>query len=126
MDTSGDQHLQINHNVFKTSLDENGNPVAGPLKEDVGAVKLKNDTEPSAVAIPKCGSCYGAEQPHLNITCCTTCSDVREAYMKKRWAFPDPDTIEQCKDEGLSGSEIPKEGCNIRGNMEVNRVRIGF
>lgn len=120
MDTSGDQHLQISHDVYKIPIDLEGKPIAQPLKEDVGTISVahKNDTE---VAVVKCGSCYGAESAELNITCCNTCADVREAYLKRRWAFPDTDTIEQCKNDIHSGS-LPQEGCNIYGSMEVNRV----
>ena len=40
-----------------------------------------------------CGSCYGGDVPESG--CCTTCEDVREAYIRKGWSFSDPDSIEQ-------------------------------
>ena len=72
-----------------------------------------------------CQSCYGAETAERK--CCNTCNDVREAYRIKTWKF-DPRGIEQCRD-GLT-SEIEeralKEGCQIYGYLEVNRVGGSF
>ena len=72
-----------------------------------------------------CQSCYGAETADRK--CCNTCNDVREAYRIKTWKF-DPRGIEQCRD-GLT-SEIEeralKEGCQIYGYLEVNRVGGSF
>ena len=35
-----------------------------------------------------CGSCYGAEDPAKGRRCCESCSDVRNAYDEKKWAWP--------------------------------------
>ena len=58
MDSSGDQHLQIEHNIFKRRLDLNGNPILEekPIKEIVVASTPNKNTNSS------CLSCYGAEQ----------------------------------------------------------------
>lgn len=72
-----------------------------------------------------CGSCYGAETEDRK--CCNTCQEVKEAYNKKTWKF-DAKGVEQCKDG--SGSEDEenalKEGCQIYGYIEVNRVGGSF
>lgn len=34
MDTSGEQHLHIEHNIFKRRLDLAGNPIEDPKKEE--------------------------------------------------------------------------------------------
>ena len=115
MDSSGEQHLQIEHNIYKVSLDKNGNPIKEPEKETF--VKPVNETKEK-----KCGSCYGAESETLNITCCNTCADVKDAYMKRGWGLNNLELIEQCKN--LSQNNIFNEGCFIYGTMEVNRVRI--
>lgn len=49
---------------------------------------------------------------------------MKEAYRIRRWALPDLETIEQCKDdESLERvKQALKEGCQIYGHMEVNRV----
>ena len=123
MDTSGEQHLQIDHNIYKRSLDINGNPIAEPEKEEL-IKKATNATTAVEKVEKKCGSCYGAESVELNITCCNTCADVRDAYMKRRWAFNNPETIEQCKNS--NEENIFNEGCNIYGSMLVNRVGGSF
>lgn len=58
MDSSGDQHIQIQHNIFKHRLDLDGKPIEEgqrPIKEIV----LATSTDPKNTT---CGSCYGAEQ----------------------------------------------------------------
>lgn len=35
MDSAGDQHLHIEHNVFKRRLDLEGNPIQDPVKEEI-------------------------------------------------------------------------------------------
>lgn len=56
MDSSGDQHLRVDHDIFKHRLDLDGKPLkeTEPIKEIVATsatLSLKNTT---------CGSCYGA------------------------------------------------------------------
>ena len=131
MDVSGEQHIDIDHNVFKRRLDLSGNPIEEPQKEHhLGAVaKVTNNTkDPEAKGngtAVVCGSCYGAETTDRK--CCNTCNDVRDAYRLKTWKF-DPRGIDQCR-EGL-GSEVEeralKEGCQIYGYLEVNRVGGSF
>ena len=72
-----------------------------------------------------CGSCYGAETEERK--CCNSCQDVKDAYTKKTWKF-DPRGIEQCKDgKGLVDEQTAlKEGCQIYGYLEVNRVGGSF
>lgn len=61
----------------------------------------------------------------LYFSCCNTCDDVERAYKIKNWDFH-PSEIEQCKNR--SSSEINekafKEGCQIFGTLQVNRVSI--
>ena len=128
MDVSGEQHIDIEHNIFKRRLDLDGKPIEDPQKEhNLGAVaKISNETsKASGENKTVCGSCYGAETSERN--CCNTCNDVREAYRIKTWKF-DPRGIEQCRD-GLT-SEVEeralKEGCQIYGYLEVNRVGGSF
>lgn len=35
MDSSGEQHLQIDHNIYKRRYDLNGRPINDPIKEDI-------------------------------------------------------------------------------------------
>lgn len=135
MDSAGDQHLHIEHDVFKRRMDLDGKPIDEAVKEDVASPPPTRrpgeplpDTAVATPAVPVCGSCYGAQE---NATqCCNTCQEVIEAYRKKRWN-PEVRNFEQCVKEGVSetkGSEslALKEGCKIYGHMEVNRMGGSF
>jgi len=132
MDVSGEQHIDIEHNIYKRRLDLDGKPIEDAQKDvQIGAItKIVNKTETDTgtkndTNAVVCSSCYGAETAERK--CCNTCNDVREAYRIKTWKF-DPRGIEQCRD-GLT-SEIEeralKEGCRIYGYLEVNRVGGSF
>lgn len=125
MDTTGDQHLHIEHNIFKKRLDLEGKmiPDAMPEKHDVSKVTTKKDDNKgnsTGVAKVECGSCYGA-----NRTCCNTCQEVIDAYRDMRWE-PKMEEFVQCKDKlSLQPAEM-KEGCLVYGHMEVNRVSFKY
>ncbi|XP_075159649.1 endoplasmic reticulum-Golgi intermediate compartment protein 3 [Haematobia irritans] len=118
MDSSGDQHLRVDHDIFKHRLDLKGNPLkeTEPIKEIVAvSPSTKNST---------CGSCYGAE--HNKTHCCNTCEDVLEAYRQKKWNVQ-LDKIDQCKDQyKRTDADAFKEGCRIQGHLEVNRMAGSF
>ncbi|XP_070153293.1 endoplasmic reticulum-Golgi intermediate compartment protein 3 [Polyergus mexicanus] len=135
MDTTGEQHLDIEHNIFKRRLDLNGKPIEDPQRTNITDTKAVNKTTEKAMEISSteiCGDCYGAATESLR--CCNTCEDVREAYRSKKWAPPDAANIKQCQDEIFSGTKsldkINKhafeQGCQIYGYMEVNRVGGSF
>ena len=143
MDISGEQHLDVTHEVYKQRLDEYGSAIADKkLEQDIhsnktmirkvldGDVKEADEGNVSLPAAPtqklECGSCYGAEdQPG---DCCNTCDDVRDAYRRRGWAFFNMDNIQQCKDEGarLKEQESKNEGCRVTGSLEVNKVAGNF
>ncbi len=129
MDVSGEQHIGIEHNVFKRRLDLDGRPLEDPKREQkLGeAAKIVNRTSEGGkeVEVVKCGSCYGAETEQKK--CCNTCEEVRQAYSKKSWKF-DPRGIDQCKGEHSTEEEerALKEGCQVYGYLEVNRVGGSF
>ncbi len=60
--------------------------------------------------------------------CCNTCEDVRQAYNEKGWGLSNLDDIIQCKREGMSErvKNFDKEGCQVFGYVEVNRVGGNF
>jgi hypothetical protein len=80
---------------------------------------------------PECGSCYGAGDEG---ECCNTCDDVRSAYRKKGWSFEQANNagegIVQCvKDnyiQDLAEQSKAKEGCNMHGTIEVQKVAGNF
>uniref|UniRef100_A0A1L8DUP3 Endoplasmic reticulum-Golgi intermediate compartment protein 3 n=2 Tax=Nyssomyia neivai TaxID=330878 RepID=A0A1L8DUP3_9DIPT len=134
MDTAGEQHLHIEHSIYKRRLDLDGNVITGdtPVKEMITTSKEKAETttttqSPAEIITPACGSCYGAGANETQ--CCNTCQEVIDAYRTKRWN-PNPEEFTQCKNEKItskSHSESAlKEGCQIYGNMEVNRMGGSF
>ncbi|XP_064597397.1 endoplasmic reticulum-Golgi intermediate compartment protein 3-like [Liolophura sinensis] len=128
MDVSGEQQIDVDHNLFKKRLDLDGNPIDDRLhKEGLGdkskqfVEAVKKDLDPD-----RCESCYGAET--VDKKCCNTCEEVREAYRKKGWAFNNPDGIEQCDREGWSDKMMSQknEGCQVMGYLQVNKVAGNF
>ncbi|XP_046547379.1 endoplasmic reticulum-Golgi intermediate compartment protein 3-like [Haliotis rubra] len=117
MDVSGEQQIDVDHNLFKQRLDSNGKTVDDkPEKQALGDTAkdlAANVTKPKELDAK---------------LCCNTCEDVREAYRKKGWAFNNPSTIEQCKREGWSEkmSAQKNEGCRVFGYLEVNKVAGNF
>ncbi|ELU18587.1 hypothetical protein CAPTEDRAFT_139951 [Capitella teleta] len=126
MDVSGEQQIDVLHDIFKQRLDLDGIEVkAEPSKEDLGD-KSKDFAVKNPLKDDRCESCYGAESEAHK--CCNTCNEVREAYRQKGWAFVDAQNIEQCMREGYVSQleEGKNEGCRIYGFLEVNKVAGNF
>ncbi|KAJ0086572.1 hypothetical protein Patl1_08500 [Pistacia atlantica] len=129
MDISGEQHLDVKHDIFKKRLDNHGNVIEA-RQEGIGAPKIEKPLQRHGGRLEHnetyCGSCFGAET--ADEECCNSCEDVREAYRKKGWALSNPDLIDQCKREGFLQrvKEEEGEGCNIYGFLEVNKVAGNF
>ncbi|CAG2159368.1 unnamed protein product [Oppiella nova] len=135
IDVSGEQHINIDHNVFKRRLTLKGEPIDAPEKDNtIGSVNrtAKEFLNKVVTAAPtpstttldphRCESCYGAENARRK--CCNSCDDVRQAYSEKGWAVNNLGDILQCKREGMSErlQDFDKEGCQVFGYVEVNRV----
>ncbi|KVI07262.1 Endoplasmic reticulum vesicle transporter, C-terminal [Cynara cardunculus var. scolymus] len=129
MDISGEQHLDIKHDIYKKRMDFNGNVIES-RRDRIGAPKLDTPLQRHGGKLEHnetyCGSCYGAEASDEE--CCNSCEDVREAYKKKGWSMSDPDSIDQCKREGFLQriKDEEGEGCNIYGFLDVNKVAGNF
>eukprot|EP01121_Diplochlamys_sp_Union-15-3_P022610 TRINITY_DN968_c0_g1_i5.p1 TRINITY_DN968_c0_g1~~TRINITY_DN968_c0_g1_i5.p1 ORF type:complete len:390 (+),score=53.16 TRINITY_DN968_c0_g1_i5:46-1215(+) len=128
MDMTGEHQLDVYHNIFKTRIGKDGQPIHNAVeKQELGdkdvALKPENDVtkDPNY-----CGSCYGSEE--YPGQCCRTCQEVQEAYRKKGWAFVNPDGIEQCSREGFTKKlqEQKDEGCKVYGFLLVNKVAGNF
>ncbi|RZC49300.1 hypothetical protein C5167_017719 [Papaver somniferum] len=102
MDISGEQHLDIRHDIIKKRIDSHGNVIES-RQDGIGAPKSDED-------------------------CCNSCEEVREAYRKKGWGLGNPELIDQCKREGFFQQikDEEGEGCNIYGFLEVNKVAGNF
>ncbi|XP_071037746.1 endoplasmic reticulum-Golgi intermediate compartment protein 3 isoform X2 [Parasteatoda tepidariorum] len=127
MDVSGEQQINLDHNIYKRRLSQSGEPLEEkPEKEKVGESKVLNMTIPPVLDPNRCESCYGAESQAYN--CCNTCEDVQNAYRMRGWAAPDADSIEQCKREGWNKKleSVDIEGCQVFGYLDVNRVAGNF
>ncbi|KAH9325488.1 hypothetical protein KI387_005666 [Taxus chinensis] len=129
MDISGEQHLDVKHNIIKKRIDSQGN-VIETRPDGIGAPLIEKPLQRHGGRLEHnetyCGSCFGAEQ--ADDECCNNCEEVREAYRKKGWALTNPDLIDQCKREGFLQKikEEEGEGCNIYGSIEVNKVAGNF
>ena len=130
IDVSGEQHINIEHNVYKRRLDLKGEPIEKPEKDNSVADKTRKEfikqiatTQSSTTLDPyRCESCYGAE--NIRRKCCNTCDEVRQAYSEKGWGLNNLQDIVQCKREGVNEKlqDFDKEGCQVFGYVEVNRV----
>lgn len=43
MDSSGEQHLEISHHIYKRRLDLEGNPIEEPKRENI-TIKIKSES----------------------------------------------------------------------------------
>ncbi|KAK8643124.1 hypothetical protein V6N13_012436 [Hibiscus sabdariffa] len=129
MDVSGEQHLDVKHDIIKKRLDAHGNVIES-RQDGIGAPKIEKPLQKHGGRLEHnekyCGSCYGAEVAVDD--CCNSCEDVREAYRKKGWGLSNPNLIDQCKREGFLQriKDEEGEGCNIYGSLEVNKVAGNF
>ncbi|XP_010939627.1 uncharacterized protein [Elaeis guineensis] len=129
MDISGEEHLDVRHDVIKTRIDSHGNVIEA-RQDGIGAAKIEKPLQRHGGRLEHnetyCGSCYGAETSDED--CCNSCEEVREAYRKKGWGLSNPDLIDQCKREGFLQriKDEEGEGCNIYGFLEVNKVAGNF
>lgn len=129
MDVSGDTQTDVTHNLYKTRLNLNGQPIENEMvKVVLQPLKVSNVTSTESTTVSACESCYGAESPTQK--CCPTCDDVKTAYRVKGWSL-NPSGVLQCVREGQaigmsSNGSDANEGCRIHGHLEVNKVAGNF
>lgn len=54
MDSSGEQHLQIDHNIYKRKLDLEGKPIEEPKKENITIAEKKTEVYNSQIVLVLC------------------------------------------------------------------------
>ena len=93
---------------------------------------MGDDSKGAELALKKqdeneCGSCYGANALSEN-GCCNTCDELRQAYAGMGWGMGDLDKFDQCVRENWREKieTQSNEGCNIHGQLQVNKVRGNF
>ena len=133
MDVAGEHQLGIAHTIHKHRLDKKGRTIGERFKSSLGkAAQAREEGDAwggmdgkKLKPLPPnyCGACYGAGTKGQ---CCNTCDEVRSAYDTKGWSTDQLDvTSEQCQREneagGASAAKVG-EGCNIEGNLMVNKV----
>ncbi|KAI8364804.1 endoplasmic reticulum vesicle transporter-domain-containing protein [Radiomyces spectabilis] len=125
MDDAGAHISGYTHNVFKVRLDLAGQQIQIEKAHKLG--DLSSGADLALQEEPSCGSCYGAKSIRED-GCCNTCAEVREAYVRMGWGFGDPEQIDQCLREGWREKieNQSNEGCNIHGELLVNKVRGNF
>ncbi|XP_064954347.1 uncharacterized protein LOC135616776 isoform X2 [Musa acuminata AAA Group] len=96
MDISGEEHLDVRHDIIKKRLDSHGN-VIETRQDGIGSPKIEKPLQRHGGRLEHnetyCGSCYGAEASDED--CCNSCEEVREAYRKKGWGLSNPDLVDQ-------------------------------
>ncbi|ORX53598.1 DUF1692-domain-containing protein [Hesseltinella vesiculosa] len=125
MDDSGAHLSGLSHNVFKVRLDQNGQTIDTTKEYELG--DKSHIVHEALQSKDTCGSCYGAK-PIRDDGCCPTCADVREAYVKQGWGLVDMEKIDQCVREDWKEltENHSNEGCNLHGQLSVNKVRGHF
>ncbi|KAJ1833884.1 ER-derived vesicles protein erv46 [Coemansia sp. RSA 2711] len=125
LDAAGEAQINLFQHVATERLAPNGTA----LGEYSAAAARQHVAAPPATAADGqayCGSCYGGVAPEGG--CCNSCDDVHQAYVRRGWAFSDPDSIEQCVREGYTARmrAMAGEGCRMRGFIEVGKVAGNF
>ncbi|KAI9315741.1 ERGIC and golgi 3 [Dichotomocladium elegans] len=125
MDDSGEHISDYTHDVYKVRLDSMGVKIDTQKEKKLG--DNSHGAEVAFVAADECGSCYGARSPRED-GCCNSCNDVRQAYAAMGWGMGDPDQFKQCLAENWREKieNQSNEGCNIHGQLSVNKVRGNF
>ena len=133
IDVSGEQQINIQHNIFKRRMGKDGSFLDEAQKQDTIGIDKKQafmdvavtaSTAATSTLNPnRCESCYGAESADRK--CCNSCTDVRDAYTEKGWALKDFNSIEQCRREGVKtpSTAMTEEGCQVYGHIDVARVQ---
>jgi len=121
-------NLDKEHRVWKHRLDTNGNEIGHRSRFELGST-MKDESHLRDLLMTKqqeeqqqeeeeCGDCYGAGNDG---ECCNSCDDVKRAYLRKQWRFPEVNTIRQCQKNPKSLEERQNnEGCNVHGIIALS------
>lgn len=123
MDVSGQRQIDVRATLFKQRLAKDGNAAT---ESEIVIMEESQNKQNITTTKSSCGSCYGAETEEA--PCCNSCQDVRDAYNKMGWAFPQGNMVEQCNAQRIVEQlELQSgEGCRLHGHIIVNRVAGNF
>lgn len=117
MDVSGDQQIDVAHNVYKRRISKDGVPIKDSLHPASGG------------GHGECGRCFpkGMENPEGK--CCNTCQEVKRAHAAKGLPHNIWKEAPQCSHDAQMidpSKMVQGEGCDIFGYLEVNKVAGNF
>ncbi|CAK9186443.1 unnamed protein product [Ilex paraguariensis] len=116
MDVSGEQNLDVRHDIIKKRINAHGNLVEA-RQDGIGAPKIERPLQRHGSSLEHnetyCGSCYGAEP---------------NAIDSDKWASNAKAQMHMCRSEGFVQwiKDEEGQGCNIYGFLEVNKVAGNF
>ena len=150
MDVSGDNQIDVEHDLVKRRLNQRGDVVGPPVTSQVGRSSPEQlehaktlhrtyayparmesgssgtgDNLTASVPVYVCGDCYGAANALNGIRCCNTCEDLKAAYRLRHWPLePILRNASQClRDIHNPWNQVrPDEGCRISGALWVNKL----
>lgn len=127
MDVAGEQQNGVDHDIVKTRLDLNGNPISAGEHAKLEHDHDEEEHEAHAL-VPEdyCGPCYAQVDEGV---CCNSCDEVVEEYRSRGWDTTKIMRVaEQCIREGRDKEvvELGSEGCHITGYLLVNKVAGNF
>jgi len=121
MDVSGDARLDVEASVRKQRVGSNGQIIVDSAEDARGSGVVKREPLPEGY----CGDCYGAG---LEGECCNDCQTLRRVYHRRGWQLPDLRNVEQCQRDANDAEmmNFAREGCHIKGYLNVNKVAGNF
>jgi hypothetical protein len=119
MDVAGEQQIDAISSIIKTRYTLNGQRIG-----------IESEAQPTPAG--SCGPCFPQVKGHVEASheCCNTCADVKALYQSRRQAQFRWEEHPLCAHEAvlLDPNRLAgiKEGCNMFGFLEVNKVAGNF
>jgi len=113
VDKNNEQMVGVAHEVIKTSVHKNGDPIS--YKKQIALGQAQGITY-----LPEdyCGSCYGAAEGF----CCNTCEELRQVFREAGRSVSLADSSPQCMRDKNVRAMPGEHGCRVKGVVEVSKV----